>query len=65
MQLLDMVDADLSPGKRRASCAALAALTRDHARHGMELASAWLSRLLLHLSTDVKAHHSLTQVPAP
>ena len=57
-----MLDEELSPQQRTASCAALAALTKDPARHGMELASAWLSRLLLHLSTDVKAHHSISQV---
>ena len=56
-----MTDAAASPAKRAAVCKALAALCQD-SQSGMRLASAWLSRLLLHLSMDAKAHHSLTLV---
>ena len=42
-------------------CKVLAALCQD-TQSGMRLASAWLSRLLLRLAMDAKAHHSLTLV---
>ena len=62
LQLLAAVtDPAASPAKKAAVCKALAALCQD-TQSGMRLASAWLSRLLLHLAMDAKAHHSLTLV---
>ena len=59
--LAAIVDRGTGPAKRAAVCKALAALCQD-SQSGMRLASAWLSRLLLHLAMDAKAHHSLKLV---
>ena len=47
----------------RFACAdALAALAGDSTEVGLGIARAWLGDLLVHLTRNVKAHHSIRQV---
>ena len=47
----------------RFACAdALTALASDSGEVGLGIARAWLGDLLVHLSRNVKAHHSIRQV---
>ena len=47
----------------RFACAdALTALASDSTEVGLGIARAWLGDLLVHLSRNVKAHHSIRQV---
>lgn len=50
----------------RFACAdALSSLASDSTDVGLGIARAWLGDLLVHLTRNVKAHHSIRQVQAP
>lgn len=63
MQILGWVcAADCDESVRFACSAALGALAADQGNAGLRVARAWLGDLLIQLTHNVKAHHSIRQV---
>ena len=63
MQILGWLCDDSCSAMLRFACAdALTALASDSTEVGLGIARAWLGDLLVHLSRNVKAHHSIRQV---
>ena len=63
MQILGWLCEDSCTAMLRFACAdALAALAADSTDVGLGIARAWLGDLLVHLTRNVKAHHSIRQV---
>ena len=63
MQILAWLCEDSCSAVLRFACAnALAALAGDGTDVGLGIARAWLGDLMVHLTRNVKAHHSIRQV---
>lgn len=63
MQILGWLCEDSCTAMLRFACAdTLAALAGDSTDVGLGIARAWLGDLLVHLTRNVKAHHSIRQV---